>query len=498
MKPKISLREALSDPQLLGHCLVGPSWKAWRTLLIAAMGEPLVDQDELDLFAQLTGGRVPPLERAEELVGVIGRRGGKSAACATLAAYIVTCVDFSDVLARGENGVCLIISPDIRQSGIMLSYARAAIEGSPLLSQQITNTTTDSVELGNLSIETRAASMKRLRGPTYVAVFGDEIAFFPNENSVNPDVEVLNSVRPGLATTRGMMVLISSPYSRRGILWHTFSNHHGPAGDKLILVARAASRQLNPTLPQSVVDRAMERDPAAASAEFGAEFRTDIEGYVSLDAVMACVAKGVIERAPVPGTAYECFVDMSGGAQDSAALCIGHLAAGKETIVLDCLREIRAPHSPEAACAEFADVMRTYNLVSATSDKYAASWPVEQFSRYGVLLRPEAAPKSALYSTLLASLNSKRVDLLDNERMVAQIVSLERRTGRGQDVIDHPPGQHDDVANSVAGLVAQIISKGSYDITAFCDKQADDPLGIEGWRSLRRSMYLQSGGQIIL
>jgi hypothetical protein len=44
MKPKISLREALSDPGLLGNILAGDSWKAWRVILIAAMGEELTDE----------------------------------------------------------------------------------------------------------------------------------------------------------------------------------------------------------------------------------------------------------------------------------------------------------------------------------------------------------------------------------------------------------------------------------------------------------------------
>jgi hypothetical protein len=499
MKPKVSFREAISDPQLLGHCLVGPSWKPWRTFLIAAFGEPLIDDEERSLFAELTGGRVPALQRAEEIEVVAGRRGGKSNGCATAAAYLVTCVDFSDVLTRGEKGCCLICSPDIRQSGVILSYALAAIQGSPLLSQQVVNVTADTIELTNsLSIETRAASVKRLRGPTYVAIFADELAFFPSDSSVNPDAEILNSVRPGLATTGGPMFMISSPYAKRGVLWETFKRHYGPAGDKLILVAKATSRQLNPTLLQSVVDRALERDPAAASAEYLAEFRNDLSSYVSLEAVMACITKGTFERAPVPGMSYEAFCDMSGGAQDSAVLCIGHNEPGRETIVIDCVREIRSPHSPEAACAEFSAVMRTYGLTSTTSDKYASGWPLEQFSRYGVLLRPEAAPKSALYSTLLASLNSKRVDLLDNDRMVAQIVSLERRTGRGADSIDHPPGQHDDVANAVAGLVAQIISQGSYNLSALADTAPNDPHGVEGWRQMRLQAYMQSGGLVKL
>jgi hypothetical protein len=35
MRPTTTLRDALSDPALLGHVLRGPSWLPWRVLLIA-------------------------------------------------------------------------------------------------------------------------------------------------------------------------------------------------------------------------------------------------------------------------------------------------------------------------------------------------------------------------------------------------------------------------------------------------------------------------------
>jgi hypothetical protein len=61
--------------------------------------------------------------------------------------------------------------------------------------------------------------------------------------------------------------------------------------------------------------------------------------------------------------------------------------------------------------------------------------------------------------------NSRRVDLLDHQRLVAQLIALERRTARGgRDSIDHPPGAHDDVANAVAGCLTGIVGKSSYDI----------------------------------
>ena len=94
------------------------------------------------------------------------------------------------------------------------------------------------------------------------------------------------------------MIAISSPYARRGALWETYRKHYGDEGDPAILVARGTSREFNSSLPQSIVDRALERDHAAAAAEYLAEFRTDVEGFIVREAIDACVTLGVRERPP--------------------------------------------------------------------------------------------------------------------------------------------------------------------------------------------------------
>ena len=146
----------------------------------------------------------------------------------------------------------------------------------------------------------RASDFRTLRGPTYIAVVADEIAFWLNEGSSNPDDEILNAVRPGLATTGGLLFLISSPYARKGELWSLFQRHYGPQGDPLVLIAQGSSRTFNPTLPQSIVDRAFERDPISAAAEYGGEFRRDIESFISPEVVQACVTPGMYERRRSP------------------------------------------------------------------------------------------------------------------------------------------------------------------------------------------------------
>ena len=222
----ITLREALTDPQLLGNVLTGKSWLPWRVLLIAAMGEELTN-DERIIFKQLTGREREPGGRCEEFVGVIGRRGGKSRAISVLAAYIAALCKHP-TLVPGEQGILLIIAPDQRQAAIVLDYIAANFEHSPVLRQLVETRNARELRLTNaITIEVRASDFRTLRGPTFIAAIGDEVGFWLTSDSysVNPDSEILTAVRPGLATTGGPLFLISSPYARRGELFRLYDRH---------------------------------------------------------------------------------------------------------------------------------------------------------------------------------------------------------------------------------------------------------------------------------
>ena len=132
MIPKFTMRQALADPLLLGHALSGASWLPWRVLLIAAMGEELLD-DERAVFTKLTGRPREPLVRVSELTAVVGRRGGKSTAMAALATYLSACCDHRDALAQGETGVCLCCAQDTKVAKLLLDRCEAFLEDSPIL-----------------------------------------------------------------------------------------------------------------------------------------------------------------------------------------------------------------------------------------------------------------------------------------------------------------------------------------------------------------------------
>ena len=345
MKPKVTLRQALEDEALLGSALAGPTWQAWRSVLLAAMGEPL-NREELATFTKFTGRKTPPSQRVDELWCCVGRRGGKSRAMSTLAVYLAGLCDYNDKLAKGEKGVVLLIAPDKKQAKVLLDYAEGTLQSTPLLAQLLASRTAETLTLTTgIVLEVRSASFRRIRGLTCVAVLGDEVAFWMSDDSVNPDIEILNAARPALATTNGPLICISSPYARRGALWEAHKRHYGPEGDPAILVAKGATRDFNPDLPQEIVDRAMDRDSAAAAAEYMAEFRTDVEGFITREAVEACVNLGVRERAPLRANVYVAFVDPSGGSSDAMTLAIAHTEG--TTQILDAVRERKPPFSPK-------------------------------------------------------------------------------------------------------------------------------------------------------
>jgi hypothetical protein len=451
----VTMRKALSDARLLGDALHGPSWANWRVFLIAALGEALTPQERA-IFKRFTGREHEPGQRVEEALFLIGRRGGKDRAIAALAAYLAALVDWTGVLARGERGLVLCVGADQRQAQVQKNYVEGVFDSSPLLSPLVVNRTNDTIELSNgILIEVRASSFKRLRGVTCVAIIASEAAFWASEEtSANADTEILGALRPTLATTHGPLLMITTPYARRGVVWDTYKQHYGAKGDPLVLVAQGTTRDFNPTLPQRVIDRAMERDPAAASAEYLAIFRTDVETLIAREAVEACVISGRHELRPVSGTSYVAFCDPSGGSGNSMALAIAHRDKNGR-VVLDCVREHRAPFNPDTVVAEFAAVLKSYGITTVKGDQFADKWPEERFRAHGIEYVVAERPKADLYRDLLPLLNSGGTELLDHPRLVAQLCGLERSVTRsGKEQINPAPGAMDDLANAVAGVLA--------------------------------------------
>jgi hypothetical protein len=149
---------------------------------------------------------------------------------------------------------------------------------------------------------------------------------------------------------------------------------------------------------------------------------------------------------------FAIFKDWRGGSQDSMTMGIAHCEG--DAVILDLVAERRPPFSPDAVVAEFAEVLKAYRIATVRGDRYAGEWPRERFRAYGIDYLPADKSRSDIYIECLPRVTARRVELLDNRKLITQLASLERRTARsGKDSIDHPPNGHDDVANSACGAI---------------------------------------------
>ena len=495
----MNIIQAINDPQVFAPHFRGSTWSNWLVFLAALFGLPLTPEQSA-IYTRFTGRTTPPTSPLQEAWLVVGRRGGKSFILAVIATFLACFKDWRPLLGPGEVGTIMIIARDRRQARVIKRFITGLLRSVPMLAQTIESETQEIIELRNsVNIEIHTASFRSTRGYTIITALLDEVAYWDvDENSAEPDVEVINAIRPGMATVPGAMLLVaSSPHARKGALWNAHQKHFGKDGDP-VLVWQAATRDMNAAVPQSFIDTHIQEDPARARAEYGAIFRTDLEAFVSREAVEACIIHGVHEHQPQYDITYSGFVDPSGGSgSDSMTLCIGHRDSRKGVVVIDCVRERKPPFSPEQVCSEFAAALKRYRIHKVSGDKFGGGFPPEQFRQFDIIFEQSAKTKSDLYVDLLPLVNSQRIELLDQPRLIAQLNSLERRTARGgKDSIDHPPGGHDDLINSVAGLASTLLAKS--DNQRFWEVMSgitdDDPYGIEGWRMLRFAEHIRRFG----
>jgi hypothetical protein len=72
---------------------------------------------------------------------------------------------------------------------------------------------------------------------------------------------------------------------------------------------QASSRTMNPSIPEAFVKAELEKDPAHASSEYLATFRTDIDNYIAREAVEAVMVPGPFELAYQANRRYVAGID---------------------------------------------------------------------------------------------------------------------------------------------------------------------------------------------
>jgi len=485
-----TIDRAMTDRKLLGAALGDLStWANWLTILKAAFALPLSDA-EVEAFKTLAGGRKAPAERVQELWAVAGRRGGKSRMAALLSVYLACFFIYRKLLAPGEVGHVIIVSPTKAQSRAIRDYCEGFLTASPILKKQIVEIGKDVIKLrGGIEIAVHTGSFRSVRGRTVLAAILDEVAFLRDESSALPDKELVRAILPSLATTGGMLIGISSPYRRIGVLAERHRDHYGRDSAD-ILVVQAPTLALNPTINRSVIDRATADDPESARSEWEAEFRSDLSSYLD-DALIdgAIVYNRPNELPPRDGVKYVAFVDASAGRHDHFTLCIGH--QGTDRFIADVVRGRAPPCDPKTVAAEFAALAKDYRCSKIIGDAYAGEWVAGAFSDAGMTYERSKLSRSELYIEALPHFARSVVEIPNHQRLIRELRLLERRTHRsGKDSIDHPSNGSDDYSNVLAGAMYLAISKTDFDYMSCAF------LNAENWRGKGQPPFLNHSTQL--
>src|SRR5262245_44868863 len=442
--------------------MTGADWYAWRVFWKAAYALPLAP-DELAVFQRHTGRMVPPTEPITEGWLVVGRRGGKSRNLGICAGWMAIRRDYTPFLAPNERGVIPVIAADRKQARQILNYLKGFCR-LPSVAPYVVRMLASSVEFTTgVTVEIATASYRTTRGYTVVGLFVDEVAFWRADDSAEPDSEVLNALRPGMATIPDAGLFGgSTPYARKGELYRAHTDYYGKdVPDVLVWNADTLSMHRTPRL-EKFVAREFDKDPVVAGSEYGSGgavvFRRDVESFVDPDAITAVTTPGRKECAPVRkldgalAFRYHAFTDPSGGSQDSWTLAIAHRDGDKA--VLDVVREMQPPFSPASVVGHYAPLLALYGITDLEGDHYGGQFPRELFHHHRITYKVAGATKSDIYREWLPALNTGHMELLDLPRLKAQFCGLERKVARsGQESIDHAPGGHDDVANAAAGAL---------------------------------------------
>jgi len=457
--PKPTIIEAMDSPRLFGSLFKDKNtWEAWRCVLKSLYGLEF-EKDEQELFTEYTGRKTRPDDGFKEMYCIVGARGGKSYISALIACYTALFGDFSEHLAKGERAWVFLIATDKDQARIIFDYIRGILE---LFPNEVEKELAGQIELKNhINICVKTCDYRSGRGFSTACVILDELAFYRTETSASPAEELLISLLPRLLPN-GLLIGISTPYGKFGLLYEIFKEHYGDE-DSDILVWKSPTKIMNPTYQQSLIDRLIKRDKVKMRAEYMAEFREDVETYLSESEIDAVTVKGAKAYLPVAGTQYFAFCDMSGGRKDAFALSIGHNENGK--VIIDRI-ELRKPQDPASVCDDFTLVLKYFGLSRLQGDRYAGEWPRSAFRKRGISYEISKLDKNDIYLHFQPIVSMHKVQLLENEVLKNQLMCLERKTRQGgKDAIEHPRGLHDDLANSVAGCAVSLIKGSTVELT---------------------------------
>ena len=411
---------------------------------------------ETQLFA-----RYSP-RRYDESVFIHGRQSGKSTRIASTAILWTAFVEEHPV-AHGERLSILSFSPVLRQNTFQLVVEK--IRSIPELFELVESDNVNDGELrlaNGIDVLEISANPQYARGKTAILAVIDEAAFLHSDQEfTNNLVDLLESVRPSLVVKRGRLLLLSSPGGQEGPLWEA---HRDRALNPDVLVLRAPSVLLNPTIDAKLLERERKRGGEVFyRREYLAEF-TETSGNPFLDsaAIARAVVVGTTEFLPA-GDYVSSGLDLADRRDDCALAhaCVREVSGVRKVVVLSARvwkPDPKHGHQVLTVLREMGEDCRRVGSVRSRGDQKSMSVAEQVLRAHGVGFErvvTAGAGSECAYKTFSALLNDDRLVLPDNPELVQQLRKLEAKATDGNRfLVEGGRGARDDVAVACVQAVA--------------------------------------------
>ncbi len=424
------------------------------------------------------------------LVLRVGRRGGKSLTLAKLA--VVLALYAPCPVPPGERALIPWLSVDLREASSRLAQLRAMLDAIGARYEA----RGDEIALVDRAVTFRVypASFRAVVGFSALAVFADEVSRWrDSESGANPAASVVSSIAPTLATTRGVLILASAPWSDSD--FHAEQFDLGTTSEQM--TGHAASWEANDTLDRTELRRlcATERD---FLRDFGAVPSGEVSNPFEPGEVDALVTAGVEERPPRPERTYAAAFD-AGMRKDRSALLIFHREwtdgpfGAEDVLVVDRIVHLvprfMRPLDPEGIAREIVPVLRRYRVDRLHSDRHYADSFRPILERVGVRLVElpvDLKAQTARVEAFQARVTAGRLRLLAHAELLREIkeAQLHHRAG-GQLTLSAPErrGRHDDLLDALllahdATVLRELPVSGGGGIEFKCDGHRFDDDGL--------------------
>lgn len=444
--PAVLNDRSLSEPQ--------------RTILKSVYGEPL-NEREHEIHRIGTGREQYDQREQTEVTVIAGRRSGKTG---KIAAPIAVFEAFrAHDVPPGEQAYVLLLAPQLSQARIAFRFILKYIQSSPILSKRVRRVTKNEITFDNrIIISCHPCSYVAVRGITIVAVICDEMAFWCHkETAANPEHEILEALRPGMATVRRpKLIKISTPFRKEGILFSEFQRRT----ELDFPVWQVPTSEMNPAISTKILDRARVRDEQTFRREFMAEFCEDVISWIDPETLEACVIRNRRELPRLAGGTYLAVIDPGFRHSDFALAILQRRSDGKIVLcrIVRWRGTKKAPLGLEWVCRQIQQQLGEFSLNRVIGDQFCVEAINQELGKLGIVYEEicfGTHTRGLIFGNLRHLLNQRKIELLDSPELLSELRSLdELKTDRGQIDIRPGGGMRDDLAVVVA-LGANELSK---------------------------------------